>query len=465
MTVMPRSQEVPKPRRISTNYSNQVRAGALLWSERLILLAFAYLLWRPVSSGVVLYPMLALMSSAAVATVIRRRLTPPVWFVGAWLVLTAATALGAFAGSIHGNPGLNQQMTQWFGSLLVWGLFAMAMNPALARATISTLVWVSGACALMMLLFIAGQRGLPNLLPGFVASAQGAGSSGADAGAAASTSAGSGIRWYGLSTLTAAAPFLVAGLLMGPDRWMPRRSVTAFAAILTVLAALLAGRRAILLVVVLAPIIALLLRSSATPSSRAPRKISLTAVMSVLALPLLLWAAWESSVIVQIRGVLLAVLATFFGLGDTTELKADDVVRTEQTRAMLSAWADSPLWGQGLGAVVRGFSRSDERPWQFELQYHQLLLNEGLIGIIAVGLAVGLVGVAVRRTFRTSLEVQSSLVASATAAAALALANVSNPYLQAVGHGWGVALVAGVTLAAQSSSRPGQAKTRRRQRP
>lgn len=437
----------------------------MIWSEHLILLPFAYLLWRPVSSGVVLYPMLALMSFASLVTIERRRLTPPGWFVGTWFALATTTAMGALVGSIHGNLGLDQQMTQWFGSLLVWGLFAMAMSPALARAAIETLVWVSGACALMMLLFIAGQKGLPGLLPEFIATAQGAGSTGADAGAAASTSAGSGIRWYGLSSLTAAAPFLVAGLIMGPDRWMPRRSVTGVAAALTVVAALLAGRRAILLVVVLAPLIALMLRSLAAPRIRAPRTIPRPAMLTVLTLPVLVWAAWESSVVVQIRMVLLAVLATFFGTGDTRDLKIDDVVRTEQTRAILDAWADSPLWGQGLGAVVRGFSRSDERPWQFELQYHQLLMNEGLIGIAAVGAATTLVAVAVLRTFRASPELQSSLAAAATAAAALALANASNPYLQAVGHGWGVALVAGVTLAAQFTSRPAPAGRRTRRRP
>ena len=58
--------------------------------------------------------------------------------------------------------------------------------------------------------------------------------------------------------------------------------------------------------------------------------------------------------------------------------------RHEQSDQLLDAWARSPLFGQGAGAVLNGYVRSVESPWAFELSYHMLLMNFGLLGALVV---------------------------------------------------------------------------------
>ncbi|MDN5794742.1 MAG: hypothetical protein L0H79_03200 [Intrasporangium sp.] len=112
---------------------------------------------------------------------------------------------------------------------------------------------------------------------------------------------------------------------------------------------------------------------------------------------------------------------------------------------LVSAWSDSPILGHGLGAVLRsGFTRSDDRPWMFELQYHQLLFSTGLVGILLTAAALVVLAVAMRRAAALFPEHRSVIVTTGVASTALLLANASNPYLQAVGHQWGAAIGAAV---------------------
>jgi O-antigen ligase len=114
----------------------------------------------------------------------------------------------------------------------------------------------------------------------------------------------------------------------------------------------------------------------------------------------------------------------------------------------LTAFAGKPLFGYGLGASVpTGYYRAADRPYLFELQYHQLLFTSGLAGLLLVAAAGVAAWVGIRRAARACTEHVPVLVASATGAAALLIVNASNPYLQAVGHGWGLALVVGVANA------------------
>jgi hypothetical protein len=90
----------------------------------------------------------------------------------------------------------------------------------------------------------------------------------------------------------------------------------------------------------------------------------------------------------------------------------------------------------------------------FELQYHQLLFTSGVIGVFIVAGAGLAAWVGIRRAAAARPEHVPVLVASTVAAVALLIVNASNPYLQAVGHGWGLALVVGVANALLDNGRP-----------
>jgi hypothetical protein len=215
--------------------------------------------------------------------------------------------------------------------------------------------------------------------------------------------------------------------------------------VLAATAAILSGRRSIALVIVLAPVLTLIIHRL---TSRRGHPIRIPVWVGVLA-PLIAAAAilaMRSYGGTMVRAAAADAIYTFLGLGHPSPgNEIDTAIRTTQAMQLIAGWDDHPVFGAGLGAVLpSGYRRSESRPWMFELQYHQTLFSLGVIGcallLVATILLIRAVGVAAGRVRGH----QPALVASVTAAAALLLANASNPYLQAIGHGWGIALALGV---------------------
>lgn len=437
-------QSTPPRRNRPTRNRSEDTLGPAEWSA---LIAWGYCLWSPVGHGAILYASLGLLTAGCLVSWFRKSTTPPLWFVAAWTLLLILVTLAALVGSLKENAGLTQQAVQWFGAVVLWGIVAASFTPRFARAALRTTLWVTVGSSVLMFLYSASRLGLPMVVPSPILTFQDAGIS-EEAGSTA-------IRWHGLSTLAAGAPLVFAAFLQGPDRFLPSRRVTGPAAILCAATALVAGRRAILLVVVLTPIIMWALRRLGRPSidrkrhPRSNRRVPTGAMLGVLALPVIALAIARSNAGATIKSAADAAATTYLGIGDASALPLDDAVRVTQTQAMLHEWVNSPLIGQGLGATMPRFSRNDERPWLFELQYHQLLFDTGLFGFVVV-LAAGLLFLgAFVRAYRATPALRGSLLVSTTAGFALLIANASNPYLQAVAHGWGIALMVGMVCVAE----------------
>lgn len=56
--------------------------------------------------------------------------------------------------------------------------------------------------------------------------------------------------------------------------------------------------------------------------------------------------------------------------------------RTDQHVALLNAFFDNPIFGNGHGTNV-WVIRNEDKPWQYELFYHAMLFHTGLIGFIS----------------------------------------------------------------------------------
>jgi hypothetical protein len=439
-----------QPTRIRPQPTHARRSDALAsasnqpLAEWVVLACLAYVLWKPVSSGMILYPALATMAIACLVISVRERPVVPAGVIGAWLMLVGISAVSSLVGSLSDTPGLQQQATHWFGSLFIWGAFAVAMTPRLLHRAICTITLVTAIHAVFLLVLI-GQTtyGLPALLPDAVVATQGA--------AAVATDGVVGVRWFGLSTLTAAAPLLMAMAIIGPDGIVPSRRFTIPVASLATVAALTAGRRGILVVVVLAPLITLAIKSLASSDSKR-RDVPAWQVLGALAMPALLIVTWANPTVQRARTVVVDSLLLFTRSLDSASASADDAPRLVQASRLLGEWESSPLVGQGLGAVVPNYTRSELRPWSFELQYHQLLFNSGLVGVLALAAAMILAFASFRRGLTQHPEHRSVLVATAVGAIALVAANTTNPYLQAVGHGWGIALAAGALVAMRTAA-------------
>jgi hypothetical protein len=404
----------------------------------LAMLPLALVLWRPVSGGELLYPALAAL--AFLSLVAARR--PTVWLLRVSGLLLGSVVLMLLIGSMNDNPGLMHQASVWIGAPIIWLLWANSFTEDHIRSLLRVILVVCTVSATVMVVYVGSQEGLlPQVIPPGMLEAQGAGFGETAIGT-------SQIRFFGLSTLAGAGPLAAAGVLAGRSTMLPSKGLMIVAAIATSTAAVVAGRQAILVVTVLAPVVFIVARRALArqPKTRSTIRIHPAVVVS---LPVVFLAAtWAAS-----RGAFEVVTSSlknaayvYAGLGAPLDLESR--VRTEQASQLLWGWSEDPFFGAGLGAALpTGFVRSTDRPWQFELQYHQLLYNGGLVGVLLVAFLLWVAFLGMREAARRRPDQVPTLAVTLTAALGMLAANASNPYLQAVGHWWAVTLVLGVTNA------------------
>jgi hypothetical protein len=102
--------------------------------------------------------------------------------------------------------------------------------------------------------------------------------------------------------------------------------------------------------------------------------------------------------------------------------------RTIQRGYLTDSFAEAPVLGSGFGAYA-GYRRSEQRPWTYELTYHQMLFNIGLTGtsllLCLFGFYSALVLGLIRRFRKTSATPFALLVGLCS----LLIGAYSNPYL------------------------------------
>jgi O-antigen ligase len=120
-------------------------------------------------------------------------------------------------------------------------------------------------------------------------------------------------------------------------------------------------------------------------------------------------------------------------------------VRTSESKHFLDAIEESPIWGHGSGAVVPGHIRDLNRPWTYELTYHQILFDFGLLGsIVLLGWTLWMAW----RLWGRIRDGDQLVVAIAAGWAGVLLASVYDPYLLKIDGMWMVFIPFGFAVAA-----------------
>jgi O-antigen ligase len=134
-------------------------------------------------------------------------------------------------------------------------------------------------------------------------------------------------------------------------------------------------------------------------------------------------------------------------LGDTSS-----GLREQQAPKLWDAFKQNPMFGDGLGAVVRPrFVRDPAAPWSYELTYLQLLFQMGVLGLLAV-LALPLVVIRQGLREASTSELRALPLAGAMAILGILVASATNPYLLA---SFGMLCVAiGLSLVARADPAP-----------
>lgn len=163
-------------------------------------------------------------------------------------------------------------------------------------------------------------------------------------------------------------PYLIASQFR-TDKVNVAPRLTQISLVLTVLIAVLSGRRALWIVLVLTPLLILAYSFLTQTRDRNRRLEWLFALGGAVAIIFAL-------VVVRTYG-----MATISFLTDAFS-SVDE--RTIQSRYLIDGFKDYPVFGSGFGLDV-GYIRSKMSPWLYELSYHQILFNFGVVGTLILG--------------------------------------------------------------------------------
>lgn len=426
--------------------SRALLRGAFRW---VIVLALGYVMFRPVSHNVLLLPALALIAAGSLGLVVTSRpFRLPARPIVVILMLVLVTgAYGAILGI--GNPGLLYGVLVWIVAPVLYGFFVWAADEKLIRMVFFAAAIVTIAISAIALIYVALSSLGFRETPAWLVDQLGLSFDGHSFGITT-------ITLYGLSTLVATCPLWLTALVLPRHRLLPSKWLSGVAGVAAFLTSLVAGRAAITIVALIVPIavwIVWRIYSWRRPRTRlaavAPVAVAAAAGLAVLAL-----AALGNSSVARAWDRVASIVT---GSGQTIE----DRIRTEESHELITGWLSSPAFGHGLGAVIPGYSRNESRPWNFELQYHLILFQMGIVGALVM-LAAAVIGViAVIRSFRDAPDLSPVLFVSIAGAAALLIANASNPYLQAPGNMWALfLLLALVNVALSNGHRSAKARSR-----
>lgn len=166
------------------------------------------------------------------------------------------------------------------------------------------------------------------------------------------------------------------------------------------------------------------------------RGITLGVIVVLVVVAGLSWSVpsiWPVALLGVIAGMLLFTTvdprATAFLKGDRSDASIQE--RVVQAPQLLDEWRRRPLLGSGLGATLpSGYARSAAEPYSFELTYHAILFQQGIVGLLVIlGLPLAVALRALLAIGRLPREERALAVGGAAGIAGLLVAGATNPYL------------------------------------
>jgi hypothetical protein len=242
------------------------------------------------------------------------------------------------------------------------------------------------------------------------------------------------MRLYAISGLVFLVPYVVASLVVTPpgEAGPLRRRWLWLAFVLGAAGTLLSGRKALMLTVAATPLVVVALRRLLPPAERARsarsyRRFVVTGGALLAAAAVYLPATGRFD---------WGAIASMIGSGFDVEGDVGAGERYKQARELVAAWTAHPLLGWGWGHGAPGFLRSDDRPWEYELQYVLLLFSTGLVGWVLYAAGVVWVYWTGARVIRSGAPHARDMVPALTGLTGALLANATNPYLVSGGNMW-----------------------------
>jgi hypothetical protein len=220
-----------------------------------------------------------------------------------------------------------------------------------------------------------------------------------------------------ITSMFVIAPYLLA-VQFRADAHKSTSTLTKIALVLSLVLVVLSGRRALWIVVALTPGIILLL-SGLTGSGRlltawGKRFLLIFAIAGAVGLSaifILRDGGSDSGVVARLK-----------------EAFSSQDERTIQRPHLVAAFTESPVLGSGFGGYA-GYRRNEAKPWTYELTYHTMLFNLGIVGtgfLLALFSLYFVFVVRLLRRFKSASAVPFGLLVGFCC---LLIGAYSNPYL------------------------------------
>lgn len=316
--------------------------------------------------------------------------------------------LGAFVGAVHGNP--EQAISDGLRLYLFWSILILVLLTYLRRFNALLIAHYGVILAAYMIsvvnivLVVTVYRGQSVYPEWFVEAMQ------------LRVGFHEGyvqIVAHNVGMLLFVVPYLLVTVLRSDGRpeW---RGLVWLALVASVITALLSGRRALWLILALTPYL-MWAMSIATGTVRRIKYYPVFATVTGTGLVVAIVAP-----LALLKAETLEYLARSFSAEDE---------RSIQRQYLIDGFSNLPLFGSGFGGFA-GYTRNLDWPWLYELSYHQMLFNFGLVG-------TGILGVAYAFAFLQAASVMKARPTPMTAGAVAILNGVagiligtySNPYL------------------------------------
>ena len=192
---------------------------------------------------------------------------------------------------------------------------------------------------------------------------------------------------------------------------VPKR-VIVFSEIVCGLAMILSGRRVLWLCLGIS--LMLFLVKEINNLKRFIRNITIF----ILVLAVFIYFA-DRTDIISSQGVLSRFFNAFFSES------GNKTIRGIQSDYLLTGFWEHPLFGSGAGATIDGYIRSTTAPWSFELSYHVVLFQSGIVGGIIYFSGLCVILISIIKTRKIDRKLYFSLLVTYIL---ILFANATNPY-------------------------------------
>ncbi len=218
---------------------------------------------------------------------------------------------------------------------------------------------------------------------------------------------------HNIGMLLFIVPYLLVTALR-TDGLQENRLLVLLALAVVLITTVLSGRRALWIVTIVTPLL-MWVFAMATGTCNRIRAYRIFAVGSI--------------------GLLVAVIAfTKIFFSEDTLLYLSSAFSAEDERSiqkgyLIDGFLEFPIFGSGFGGLTE-YVRSEESPWLYELSYHQILFNFGLVGSVLLALSFSYTFIkAVQAVKADAVDGRNGVVSVLFGTLGLLIGAYSNPYL------------------------------------